>query len=534
MSSAGGKIEVTENTLLKLLFRRGSNEERKNIKLAEGEPGYAIDTKRLFVGDGITVGASPVSQYLYFGTGHPYTWASEALVSDFAYDSIAGGIYKLDASPYSTESNWTLFSGPLATRVDNTTINLDTLTGTLSVGTVSASQLDEQLAGLGLEFNGTSLQTTAAQEFDSITTRDNDFLQLPNKLQFGSTGGATVYELPMFDGAANAPIITNGLGKLQFGSYPAISQYLVLSSQTIPVGTIVQYGSGGAFNNTTSSIPYGYFVCDGSTKDGTVYSALCAAIGQYYGGSGTNFSVPLITDSDYIYLIKYVDDFVYTPSTIDLTSSPLTAYDLTNDQVATSLTFPNSGITYTLGFATSSITSDFIAPSSIGFDKINAWSGMPLKIASVQTDALSSIPNNQTWVGINTLSAGIVRISPNSSYCRIQGVINIGTSSLTYTVGIRLVRWTDSNQTRIAFAIGKGTGNTEGVTVNAEGNNAYAYATVPIDCYDHNPPSDTILYYGVEVYSTISSTIFFNRSSQGSSDRYTQGVSSLTITEIKS
>ena len=50
------KIEILENTLLKLLVRRGSNLDRQQIVLSEGELGYTTDDKRLFVGDASTAG----------------------------------------------------------------------------------------------------------------------------------------------------------------------------------------------------------------------------------------------------------------------------------------------------------------------------------------------------------------------------------------------------------------------------------------------------------------------------------------------
>ena len=50
------KIEILENTLLKLLVRRGGNLDRQNITLDEGELGYTTDNKRLFVGDASTSG----------------------------------------------------------------------------------------------------------------------------------------------------------------------------------------------------------------------------------------------------------------------------------------------------------------------------------------------------------------------------------------------------------------------------------------------------------------------------------------------
>ena len=43
-------------TIVKLKVRRGSDEQRKQITLDQGEVGYTLDTRRLFVGDGSTLG----------------------------------------------------------------------------------------------------------------------------------------------------------------------------------------------------------------------------------------------------------------------------------------------------------------------------------------------------------------------------------------------------------------------------------------------------------------------------------------------
>lgn len=58
-------IEITSDTVVKILIRRGTNSERRLTTLTEGEVGYTIDTQRLFVGDGITPGGKSVgSQFL--------------------------------------------------------------------------------------------------------------------------------------------------------------------------------------------------------------------------------------------------------------------------------------------------------------------------------------------------------------------------------------------------------------------------------------------------------------------------------------
>lgn len=51
---------ATTTTITKILFRRGNDEDREQTILASGEPGWVLDTKRLWVGDGTTGGGYPI------------------------------------------------------------------------------------------------------------------------------------------------------------------------------------------------------------------------------------------------------------------------------------------------------------------------------------------------------------------------------------------------------------------------------------------------------------------------------------------
>lgn len=50
---------ATTTTITKMLFRRGNDADRQQTILASGEPGFTLDTKRLWIGDGITPGGVP-------------------------------------------------------------------------------------------------------------------------------------------------------------------------------------------------------------------------------------------------------------------------------------------------------------------------------------------------------------------------------------------------------------------------------------------------------------------------------------------
>lgn len=342
MSSGANKIEITQSTLLKLLVRRGSNEERKNIVLSEGELGYAVDTKKLFIGDGATVGGIPVTTQVFYGATSPIVY-NTATTGDFAYDSTEGALYVLTGDDPTIISDWGIVANDV--RVDDATMQLITYSGvpnTLAVKTVSAAQLDPNLPGTGLEYNGApirTIQTTANQAFDSISLRSAPALQIPTTLQFGAAGGATQYSMPVYDGVNGYSLVTNGNGVLDWKPGNSITQFLVLSGNQVPVGTILQYGSGGNFAQTVSSfnIPYGYMLCNGRTLSGTSYPALCNAIGTFYGTTtaADTFKIPSLTASNYVFLIKYLEDQYLPAVTISLENS-LTGLNVTSSTSVTS------------------------------------------------------------------------------------------------------------------------------------------------------------------------------------------------------
>ncbi len=69
---------------------------------------------------------------------------------------------------------------------------------------------------------------------------------------------------------------------------------------TPPAGTIL--------TNTTSSLPAGYLLCDGSEISRAAYSAIFSVIGTYYGdGDGvTTFNLPNLSVENAAYVLTYI------------------------------------------------------------------------------------------------------------------------------------------------------------------------------------------------------------------------------------
>jgi hypothetical protein len=80
-------IEITSESIVKVLIRRGTDSERQLTTLTEGELGYSIDTQRLFIGDGITAGGVVAGNKFFGKVGTPSSYNSIAQDGDMVYQT---------------------------------------------------------------------------------------------------------------------------------------------------------------------------------------------------------------------------------------------------------------------------------------------------------------------------------------------------------------------------------------------------------------------------------------------------------------
>jgi len=241
-------IENLQNTLLKLIVRQGSDSDRKNIVLDNGELGYTTDGDRLFIGDGATLGGVVVGNK-YLGTGNPTSFPF-AQVGDLAFNN--GSLYKFNGDDYSILTNWTVV-GSVYTAGNSIEIDSNTL----------------KLSSSGISTN-------------RVSTYDSEYLSLPAKTSLNSVN----YNWPGGGLQNDYFLSTDIYGNLSWNTPVALNTFYVSSSASrIPVGMIAPFLSGG-------NVPYGWLLCNGQSVAGSTYPDLSAAIGTTYGGSGGNFNVP--------------------------------------------------------------------------------------------------------------------------------------------------------------------------------------------------------------------------------------------------
>lgn len=135
-------IEIFSNTLLKLVVRNGPDSDRATVTLSLGELGYTTDTKRLYVGDGVTVGGI-LAGNVFHGEATDVTVFAPAKIGDLAFDSDNNNLYRLKSNDGSVIGDWQLIAGTYSAANNSINISSD---NKISVGLLSGGVFDPSSA----------------------------------------------------------------------------------------------------------------------------------------------------------------------------------------------------------------------------------------------------------------------------------------------------------------------------------------------------------------------------------------------------
>jgi len=278
-------IEISENTLLKLLIRRGADADRQNIVLTEGELGYTTDTKRLYMGDGQTVGGIAVSN-TFLGNSTLVTTLVTASQGDYAFDTDNQILYIYQGNLYGGSAtniaNWQQVGGVYTP--GDTTVTF-TSSNQISVNSISANNISPNSFSNSIVYNSTTntIGLCSAIATNSIQTLDGtSFLKLPQNLSINNRNYSWPSNIPQ----TNYYLTTDVAGNLSWA--PSVAQnniYVAGPTSQIPVGSIMPYVSA-------SGAPQNWLLCDGSSALGATYPELSAVIGSTFGGNSTSFNLP--------------------------------------------------------------------------------------------------------------------------------------------------------------------------------------------------------------------------------------------------
>ena len=292
------KIEILENTLLKLLVRRGTDVDRQLITLDQGELGYTTDSKRLFVGDGSTLGGT-IAGNKFLGSVSNHLSITEGADGDFVFNTTTNTLYSKNGSGWDRVA--VLFEAA------DGSIIVDDVAGTLKVGTLSASNFagSTDLTGNSIEMVSGQISLSSTQiKTNRVTPNSTSHLYLPQNLNINNVD----YAFPTGGlGGSNSFLRVEPNGDLKW-SAPESNATLFFnsSSAAVPVGSMVEAGS-------LSAMPDGWLLADGQTVASATYPDLFTAIGTIHGGNATNFDVPDESANGYVF-IKALPDSVSNPS----------------------------------------------------------------------------------------------------------------------------------------------------------------------------------------------------------------------------
>ncbi len=234
-------------TIVKIKVRRGTDEQRKAITLEQGELGFTTDTKRLYIGDGITVGGLAVAPQVY--TPLSKTYSITGVTASIGEIVPAGSlIYQLTSSDYSALSSW----ANISTKPDNITLEY---TGTDS----------KVLSIKNNNVGSNSFNSTAAYPFGGIiaTTSNGLSANVDNTYVVLSSNKITITSISA--DKISSQFIGNGLlggdgSKISINAGPGFAfdtttKYLKLTSLPSKVATLDSidtttiYGDGIALDN---------------------------------------------------------------------------------------------------------------------------------------------------------------------------------------------------------------------------------------------------------------------------------------------
>lgn len=314
--------------VIKLKIRRGTDTDRKLVTLDQGELGFTTDTRRVFVGDGVTPGGLVIGNKIYTNYVNSQTnllSTINAQVGDVV--PINSINYQLTGTDYTKLSSWTLFSPKL-----NPTY-LVYSNGTL---TITPSSLDRDAINLGSLTSSTigllsgrfivNIDSTVlAVSSNQLTIKNSGVAAkhiATSALGNGLSGGNGI---PLtIDIDTNTLGFQPGTGKLTIlGSLSGFNQGIKTSNLGLGFNTI--YGSGSAY--TVNAVVADADPTDFTIVNRTLYLNAPALTAR---STGINEMAQIICEDGYI---TDIQSSIYDFLSCSNTNPTMSAYNGVADQL---------------------------------------------------------------------------------------------------------------------------------------------------------------------------------------------------------
>ena len=156
-------------TIVKFKVRRGTNSEREKVVLDQGELGYTLDTKRLFVGEGLSGGNVVGSKnFGAFNLESGLGGTVGAQIGDFGYAN--SKLYTLTAESYTSDlGGW----GYIGNLPDNASLEFDSSNFlSIKLSAIDATNLQNETFGVGLKRNNTAIDLRYSTRYFEISAEE--------------------------------------------------------------------------------------------------------------------------------------------------------------------------------------------------------------------------------------------------------------------------------------------------------------------------------------------------------------------------
>lgn len=238
-------LEIFQNTLLKLVVRSGTDADRRTVTLDIGEPGYTTDTKRLYIGDGVTPGGVLAGNYVLDSIPNFASIPSTVVRNDIIFNTTNSTLYKYVSGTPTLSGSWEPIGSVIRAANGTITVNSD---NSVNVGILSANNFssDSVTGSITLSTGRIALSSNIA--VNKISTLTNTYLEIPRNLQVGSISYVFPNSLPVQSGSMLISNLTGGL------TWQSASSLLSASSATLVAGRNIELKVNNSTTSSTSAL----------------------------------------------------------------------------------------------------------------------------------------------------------------------------------------------------------------------------------------------------------------------------------------
>lgn len=273
----------------RIILRQGSELERQDVLFKRGEPVFTSDYKRVFVGDGTTLGGLPVGmKFLGFGTfdetSNNVENVNPGYTGDIMFETSTNLLYVLSGNNFSNKTNYVSINKtpvPDDLTITNLDGKLSLINNSLHFGYFANFSLGRGLEkqpgnelvlrmkdpGAGLEFDDNQRISIAREGVtnDLLYPMAKDTV----KARLGISGDPEDVDLRTFASAIRT-FLEQNQGGISIG---------------VPIGTIIDFAG--------TQPPPGYLLCNGGEYPASEYPELASVLGNTWGRATlTSFVVP--------------------------------------------------------------------------------------------------------------------------------------------------------------------------------------------------------------------------------------------------